>query len=72
MHEQSETVQLPNGRWVNVYGRATAQAGKQLPGSSDYATVDEAVAAAKARSTAAAGIADALKIDNRNQPRNLP
>jgi hypothetical protein len=31
VHEQSETVQLPDGRWVNVYGRAVPKAGQQLP-----------------------------------------
>lgn len=50
MHEQSETIQLPNGSWVNVYGRNTPQAGQQLPGTPAYRTVDEAVSAAKARS----------------------
>lgn len=52
MHEQSETVQLPNGRWVNVYGGGTAQRGQRLPDTPDYATVDEATAAARARSQA--------------------
>ena len=51
MHEQSETVQLPNGRWVNVYGAQTVNAGKQLPGTPEYETVEEAVAAARMRST---------------------
>lgn len=57
MHEQSETIQLPSGRWVNVYGRRTPKAGQPLPNSGDFETVEEAVAAAKARSA----IADALK-----------
>jgi hypothetical protein len=50
MHEQSETVQLPNGRWVNVYGKALPSAGMQLPNSVDYGSMDEATAAARARS----------------------
>lgn len=50
-HEQSETIQLPNGRWVNVYGRALPSAGQQLPGSSDFGTVEDAVMAAKTRSS---------------------
>jgi hypothetical protein len=49
-HEQSETVQLPNGKWVNVYGRETPHAGKVLPGEREYGSVDEAVSAAKLRS----------------------
>jgi hypothetical protein len=50
MHEQSETVQRSDGRWINVYGKALPQAGQPLPNSSDYGTVEEAVTAAKARS----------------------
>lgn len=50
MHEQSETVQLPNGRWANVYGGGLLKAGQMLPGSPTYATLDEAVAAARDRS----------------------
>ena len=30
-HEQSETTQDDQGRWINVYGRATPQAGQPLP-----------------------------------------
>ena len=30
-HEQSETVQDKRGRWINVFGRKTPQAGKPLP-----------------------------------------
>lgn len=52
-HEQSETVQLKNGKWVNVYGRRTAKAGQRLPDDGEYDTVDEAVKAAKKRSKAA-------------------
>lgn len=50
MHEQSETIQTPDGRWINVYGRATPQAGQQLPGTDAYGSMDEAVRAAKTRS----------------------
>lgn len=50
MHEQSETIQRKDGRWVNVYGRDLPQAGRQLPGTMDYGTMEEAVSAAKARS----------------------
>ncbi|MDP2622001.1 MAG: hypothetical protein Q8P46_17815 [Hyphomicrobiales bacterium] len=49
-HERSETVQRPDGRWINVYGRDTPKAGQQLPGTPDFQTVDAAVAAAKQRS----------------------
>jgi hypothetical protein len=54
-HEQSETVQLPNGRWTNIYGRQTAQRGQMLKPKydfekKDYDTVKEAVAAAESRS----------------------
>lgn len=51
MHEQAETIQLPSGRWANVYGRATPRAGQRLD-SLDFGTVEEAVTAAKARSAA--------------------
>jgi hypothetical protein len=55
MHEQSETIQLPNGRWINVYGKDTATPGRPLPPIYDfeqasYDTLKEAVAAAKRRS----------------------
>ena len=50
MHEQSETIQLPNKRWVNVYGRGTPKAGEKLPGTPDYPTVEDAVGAARKRS----------------------
>lgn len=49
-HEQSETIQREDGRWINVYGRDTPKAGQQLPGTADFATVQEAEAVAKARS----------------------
>lgn len=52
MHEQSETVQRPDGRWINIYGAATPNAGKPLPGMPEYPTVGAAVTAAKARSAA--------------------
>jgi hypothetical protein len=54
MHEQSETIQRPDGKWINVYGRGTPKAGKPLPGSGEYPTAVAAVTAAKARSESAA------------------
>lgn len=48
-HEQSETVQAPDGSWVNVYGRSTPQAGKRLPGMPAYPTLEAAESAARAR-----------------------
>src|SRR3990167_6457380 len=50
MHEQSETIQRPDGKWINVYGRNTPNAGQQLPGTSEFQSVNEAVNAAGARS----------------------
>jgi hypothetical protein len=50
-HEQSETIQLPNGTWINVYGGDTPQRGRPLPGERPYGTVGEAVEAAKLRSS---------------------
>ena len=49
-HEQSETIQREDGKWINVYGKKTPNAGKQLPNSGEYSTVDEAVTEAKKRS----------------------
>lgn len=49
-HEQSETIQTQDGRWINIYGKSTPNAGKQLPGTTSYQTIDEAVSAAKSRS----------------------
>lgn len=49
-HEQSETVQDLDGTWINVYGKNTPQAGQQLPGTTWYPDVDQAVAAARKRS----------------------
>jgi hypothetical protein len=49
-HEQSETVQRRDGKWINIYGKKTPQAGEQLPGTQEYDTVEEAVNAAKERS----------------------
>ena len=51
MHEQSETIQDAQGRWINVYGRGTPRAGQPLPPVHDfeqdsYDSVEEAVAAA--------------------------
>lgn len=54
MHEQSETVQNVRGKWINVYGGKTRKRGQMLPGSVEYDTVEEAVAAAVERSKAAA------------------
>lgn len=56
MHEQSETILDKLGRWINVYGRNTPQAGQPLPPQHDferesYGTVEEAVDAAKRRSS---------------------
>jgi len=50
MHEQSETIQLSNGKFTNVFGRKTKNAGKKLPGEIEYDTLNEAVNAAKKRS----------------------
>ena len=50
MHEQSETIQDPNGKYLNVYGRALPKAGQQLPGTPSYNTLEDAVSAAKLRS----------------------
>ena len=54
MHEQSETTQRSDGRWINVYGRFTPKAGQQLSAlfgeKSNWATMEEADAAAKRRS----------------------
>ena len=52
MHEQSETIQLPSGGWINVYGRGTPKAGQRLPGTPIYGTAEAAVADAKKRSDA--------------------
>lgn len=50
MHEQSETIQNNNGKWVNVYGKNLPNKGQQLPGTLEYNTMEEAVEAAKNRS----------------------
>jgi len=52
-HEQSETVQRPDGLWINVYGEKTKRAGEQLPGSGTHETVEAAVNSARLRSEAA-------------------
>ena len=49
-HEQSETIQRQDGRWINVYGKGLPKAGQPLPDSGDFSTVDEAVQSAVARS----------------------
>lgn len=50
MHEQSETVKREDGKWINVYGRNTPQAGQQLPGTAVHDTVESAVDEARKRS----------------------
>jgi hypothetical protein len=50
MHEQSETIQLPDGKWANVYGRKTKKAGQRLPGTPEYNTLEEDERAARKRS----------------------
>src|SRR3990167_6568170 len=52
-HEQSETIQLPSGKWINIYGANTPQSGQQLPGTPQYDTVEAAVSAAGSRSRSA-------------------
>lgn len=49
-HEQSETIQNSDGRWINIYGRGTPRAGQRLPGDREYSTMEEAVDAARERS----------------------
>ena len=49
-HEQSETIQDKDGNWINVYGKKTPNAGKQLPNSGKHKTVGAAVKEAKERS----------------------
>ncbi len=71
MHEQSETVQDASGKWINVYGRGTRQAGQPLPGSRAYDTVDEAVAAAKQRSKEAAP-AESRGLQGLGRPSGTP
>lgn len=51
-HEQSETVQLPNGKWINVYGGNTPQRGQKLPDSDIYDSMNDAISAAEKRSKA--------------------
>lgn len=49
-HEQSETIQRKDGKWINVYGKKTKSAGRKLPGSGVFDSSKEAVKAAKSRS----------------------
>jgi len=49
-HEKSETVQRKDGKWINVYGKSVKNAGKKLPGSGTFDTVEAAVKAAAVRS----------------------
>jgi len=73
-HEQSETIQRLDGKWVNVYGKKTPKAGQQLPDSQVHETVEEAVDAARMRS-AREGLTDEDKQDayknNRLTPEDL-
>jgi hypothetical protein len=50
-HEQSETVQRSDGKWINVYGSGLPKAGQQLPDSGTFSTMEDAVSAAKKRSS---------------------
>lgn len=59
-HEQSETVQLPNGQWVNIYGQRTPQAGQRIPDMPSFRDMDSAVQAARARSSESRGSPDDL------------
>lgn len=54
MHEQSETIER-DGKFFNVYGRETKNAGLPLPGEPAYDTMEEAVAGAKRRSDNSGG-----------------
>ena len=62
MHEQSETVQGPDGLWYNVFGRGTANAGTVLPGTRGHRTVKEAENEAERRSESFHGSEDPLDI----------
>ena len=64
-HEQSETVQR-NGKWINVYGRNLKSAGRKLPGSGEFNSMAEAVAAAKKRSDSTVTIGPSPKRKNRS------
>ena len=66
-HEQSETVQRADGKWVNVYGQKTKKAGQQLHGDKEYDTVDEAVSAAKRRSEGFGRAADDMGLRRKKQ-----
>ena len=55
MHERSSTIQRPDGKWVNVYGKGTLLAGTPLEPhyhyeKDAYASESEASSAAKRRS----------------------
>lgn len=49
-HEQSETIQREDGKWINVYGRKLPKAGQMLPGERPYDSREEAEEAARRRS----------------------
>ena len=49
-HEQSETVQGPDGRWYLVYGRGTAVPGRRIPGTPSWGTPEAGDPYASARS----------------------
>lgn len=53
MHEQSETIQDQLGRWMNVFGRNTANAGSPLPGPNGFRSLGQAEGAAQSRSQGA-------------------
>lgn len=53
MHEQSETVQDQLGRWMNIFGRNTANAGSPLPGPNGFRSLGQAESAAQNRSQGA-------------------
>lgn len=75
MHEQSETIQRPDGKWVNVYGRGLPKAGEQLPGTPTYGSKEAAVEAAGWRSDEMATW-EIKSSDGRkwtvDAPRNIP
>lgn len=60
MHEQSETVMLPDGTWHNIYGANTKTPGQRLPNTPTYPTLEQAEEAARARSRQH-GLSDALR-----------
>jgi hypothetical protein len=51
MYHQHEIARLPNGRWGHIYGPQDVHPGERVPGTPDYATVEEAVAAVRMHAT---------------------